>query len=164
MLESAAVAQEFVAQVGRRYQESHPGGGSLPLPDNVRAVQDLYAALCRGDFDAAGRHLTEDVEFDIAGVAPAEFVRQVRGREAMDAVLRQNFAAVEGQRPEAEHVIWQGDMVSIFGRESGRERATGQLYDARWLHVLILRGGLVARVHQYIAHVSYAPAAEPHVA
>jgi ketosteroid isomerase-like protein len=162
MLKSEAVAQEFVAQVGRRFEQGYADADArLAAAENVRTVQEMYAAVCAGDYDRAVGRLADDVEFEMIGPAPAECVRKVRGKEALAAALRQNFAAVEEQQPDVEMVVAEGNMVSVFGRERGRVRDDGRAYLARWLQVFILRGDRIGRIREYIAYVSYGEGTEP---
>jgi len=160
MIESAAIAQQFIAQVADcfRQQASAHNQDSAEWR-NIRATQQLYAALCGGEFETVASLMADDVQFDIEGASPVEFIRQVRGRHEMASAFRQNFAAVEGQHPKVQQVVAQGNMVSVFGHERGWVRANRRSYDVHWVHVFQFENGQVVRIRQTIGPIAYGTSA-----
>ena len=156
MIESASIAQQFVAQVAERFRQQ-PAAADDDSAEwrNIRTTQQLYKAICAGEFEAVVALMSEDVQLDIEGPGPVEFVRQVRGRQQMASVLRHNFATVADQQPEAQQVLAQGNMVSVFGYERGWMRADQRTYEVHWVHVFQFENGQVVRIHQTIGPITY---------
>src|ERR1035438_7055611 len=85
-----------------------------------------YGAIIRGDFDALGDSMTDHVELNICGFGPID--GPWRGRSAMVAAARKNYAQVENQQPEIERMIVQGDSIAVLLPESGMFKSTGLAY------------------------------------
>ena len=118
--------------------------------ENVKTVQDAYAAFSRGDIPAILDLLSEDVTWHMPG--PTEiipFAGRYEGREGVGRF----FAALDGaesvERFEPQEFIAQGDKVVVLGRYTGRIRANGQADDIEFVHVFTIRDGKIARFRQY---------------
>jgi len=79
---------------------------------------------------SAGLRVTNDSKgFLIPHGATAKGSRATELRRA----LQQNFASVVEQQPQITKVFVEGDTVVLFGRERGRLRTTGELYDVEFV-------------------------------
>ena len=120
--------------------------------DNLRIVQEGYAAFGRGDVAAALSSYADDIDWAMPGspeVVP--YAGRRRGREQVA-----QFYATFPQTEEVEHLelqdfIARGDQVLVFGRYKGRVKSTGRSYTKDFIHVVTLRGGKVVKFREYVA-------------
>jgi ketosteroid isomerase-like protein len=144
------------ASATARLQEALNDATAPPASDpahaHIKSVQSQIEAISRGDFDAVLTQAAPDVTLDI--FAPPEFawIRHAQGAAALRKAVEQNFGAVEDQRPEITSVYSQGDAVVLFGRERGRIRATGQLYDIEFVQRYTFRDERLIAVRIIAAH------------
>src|SRR5438105_2262310 len=75
--------------------------------DLQTVLHGVYTAIIQGDFEAAAQSMTDDVELNICGFGPMD--GNWRGRKDVIDATRKNFALVDGQQPEVDSVISQGD-------------------------------------------------------
>jgi uncharacterized protein len=127
--------------------------------DNVRLVRDIYRAVARQDFQGALDFLADDIELEILGPPALPFSGSWRGRAEVATALAKNFAHLEDQRPEVQHLVAQGDTVIVFARERGRLVATGLPYDIHWVQLFQFRDGKLARFREICDHTSLLTAA-----
>src|ERR1043166_8231757 len=118
--------------------------------ENVKTVQDAYAAFSRGDINAILELLAEDVSWTVPGPGDiVPFAGRYEGREGVGRF----FAALDGaesvERFEPQEFIAQGDKVVVLGHYIGRIRANGQADDIEFLHVFTVRDGKIAGYRQY---------------
>lgn len=106
---------------------------------NVRLIQNLIMAIGRGDLTAVGEMLADDVRLEILGPDELPFIRQAKGRAQMLEAIKENFEAVQDQRPRIEAVIAQGDTVIVMMEEEGEVRATGKKYRINGIQRFIIR-------------------------
>src|SRR5580698_3902358 len=95
---------------------TRPAAANLAT-DPQAVLHAAFDAIIRGDFDAFGESLTEDVELNIYGFTPMN--GNWRGRNEVVAATRKNFAELEHQQPTIEGMISQGDSIAVLLRESG---------------------------------------------
>jgi ketosteroid isomerase-like protein len=118
-------------------------------PENIRAIEELYAAFGRADLPFILDMVAEDVEWQHPRPADIPWGGNRRGREE----VAQFFAAI-GERLEVEEFspeqfVAQGDQVIVFGRERMRTRSTGRVYQGKWVHAFKLRGAKIAQFREY---------------
>jgi ketosteroid isomerase-like protein len=75
-----------------------------------------------------------------------------RGRDAVVAATRTNFARLDGQKPEIIDMIAQGDKIAVLLRESGVIASTGQAYSVRGVQWFTFVGGKIKRIEEIIAN------------
>ena len=68
--------------------------------DPQTVLHAAHAATIRGDFDALGESMTDDVELNICGFGPIDGVW--RGRSAVVAAARKNYGQVETNSPRSK--------------------------------------------------------------
>jgi ketosteroid isomerase-like protein len=112
----------------------------------IRSVERQIEAIGRGDLEGAIANAAPDVLLEI--FAPDEFnwVRRAQGVDQLRRAIAHNFGSVEDQRPELLNVITDGNTLVLFGRETGRVRATGHAYDMQFVHRFTFRGDQLASI------------------
>jgi ketosteroid isomerase-like protein len=117
--------------------------------DPQAILHAAYAAIIRGDFDAFGEWVTDDVEFNLSGFGPME--GSWRGRTEVVAATRRNFALVDAQQPEVDGMISQGDSAAILLRESGKLKSTGETYRIRGVQWFTFANGKIRKIDEVIS-------------
>lgn len=117
---------------------------------HVAALQGIFAAVGRGDFDAYAEACHDDVELDIAGPPSVPLVGVWKGRDEVVAATRRNFGMLDAQQPEVESLSAQGDHVVVILRERGRYIATGADYRWRAAQVFTFEAGKLRRIREII--------------
>ena len=119
--------------------------------DPQAVIHAAYDAVIRGDYDAFGESLTEDVELNISGFAPMNGTW--RGRNEVVTATRKNFAEVEHQEPTIEAMICQGDSIAVLLRESGTLKSTGKAYSIRAVQWFTFSDGKIKKIEELAASV-----------
>jgi ketosteroid isomerase-like protein len=118
--------------------------------DNVRIVQEAYAAFQRGDIQAVLDTLTDDVEWITPG--PPDLMPVAGNRHGRNEVA-QFFSTLsdteEVELFEPQEYIAQGDKVVAFVKYRGRVKATGRTAESDLVHVFTMREGKVAGFREY---------------
>lgn len=120
----------------------------LEEASNVRLIQSLIMAIGRDDLTAVGEMLADEVRLEILGPDELPFIREAKGRAQMLEAIKENFGAVQDQRPSIEGVIAQGDTVIVMLEEEGKVRATGKRYKIKGMQRFIIREGKVELVEE----------------
>lgn len=117
----------------------------------VDVVQQVFAALGRGDIDAFMSYFTDDVVLDLHVPEEFQFRKYAEGaREARELVLM-NFQLLESQAPQIIGLVAQGDTLMLTLREIGVIRATGQPYSVEAAMRFTFRGGKIWRFSEIAA-------------
>ena len=125
----------------------------LEEASNVRLIQTLITAIGRDDLTTVGEMLAKDVRLEILGPDELPFIREANGRAEMLEAIRQNFGAVQDQRPRIESVIAQGETVIVMLEEEGEVRATGKRYRIKGMQRFIIREMKVELVEELFVSV-----------
>jgi ketosteroid isomerase-like protein len=139
-------ASSFLATVG-----TAAAAVSQDVSDPQAVLHTVYAAIVKGDFDAASQSMTEDVELNICGFGPMNGTW--RGRTEVVEATRKNFALLAGQQPEVDAMIAQGDCVAVLLRESGVLKSTGQPYSIRGVQWFTFVDGKIRRIDEIVASI-----------
>jgi ketosteroid isomerase-like protein len=116
----------------------------------VALVESQFAAIASGDYDAFRATLADDVEMENVGPSTLPFSGSWKGPVEVTAAVKRHFAMIEDQRPEVQTVVAQGDTVVVTGRELGKYRPTGRVYDIHFVQFFTIRGGKLVRFRQVI--------------
>jgi ketosteroid isomerase-like protein len=119
--------------------------------DPQTILHAAYAAIIRGDFDALGKSMTDDVELNICGFPPID--GNWRGRNDVAAAARRNYAQIENQQPEIEAMISNDDSIAVLLRESDVLKSTKQAYSIRGVQWFTLADGKIKKVDQIAASI-----------
>jgi ketosteroid isomerase-like protein len=128
------------------------------MTDQVAAARRLYEAFAARDVEALRDALAEDFVGAVSDGMPLGVGGEHTGREAMiRGVWSKVFAAYE-MDVDAERFYPSGeDHVVAVGHYRGTARATGQPMEATFAHVLTIRDGRIARLHQITDTARWAP-------
>jgi ketosteroid isomerase-like protein len=72
---------------------ARPGATDASSNDPQTVLHAAYAAIIRGDFDALGESMTDDVELNICGFPATD--GNWRGQNDVVAAARKNYAQIE---------------------------------------------------------------------
>jgi ketosteroid isomerase-like protein len=117
--------------------------------DPQTVLHSAFDAIIQGDFDAFGRTLADDAELSVRGFGPLDGTW--RGRDAVIAATRKNFALLANQKPQIESMISQGDRVAVLLRESGIYKSSGQSYSVRGVQWFTFVEGKIRKIEEIIA-------------
>jgi len=117
--------------------------------ENIRTVQEIYAAFGRGDIPALLGAVADDVEWSIAGPPEVPHAGKRRGREEVARFFPVLAETEEFLQFEPREYIAQGDQVVVLGFLRSRVRATGRTYDNEWAMVWTVKDGKVTRFRTY---------------
>jgi ketosteroid isomerase-like protein len=119
--------------------------------DPQAVLHAAYDAIVRGNFEAFGETVTEDVELNICGFGALDGAW--RGRSEVVEATRRNFALIGIQQPEIEGMIRQGDSVAVLMRERGTFKATGQAYSIRAIQWFTFASGKIRKIDEIVASI-----------
>jgi hypothetical protein len=95
--------------------------------------------------------MTDDVELNICGFPAID--GNWRGRIAVVAAARKNFAQIENQQPEIEAMISQGESIAVLLTESGVFKSTGQAYSIRGVQWFTFADDKIKKIDQIVASI-----------
>ena len=137
-----------------------------PHPESSQANREtlhlVYDAVIRGDFNAFGKSLADDVELDIRGLASMD--GNWRGRERVVEAARANFSQLADQKPEIESMLSGNNSIAVLFRESGVFKLDGRNYRFRVVQWFTFAEGKVKRIDEIVASSNQAdrsPVASP---
>jgi len=118
--------------------------------ENVRVVQEMFAAFGQGDIPGVLDRLGDDIEWRIAGPSELPYAGIHRGRDEV-AKFFQTFGQVaEFEVFEPQEYFAKGDKVVVLGHERQRVRTTGQVVETEWAMVFVVRDGRITKFHNYV--------------
>lgn len=141
----------FLDQLMRIFRSGATAPISAEQEELVEKVRVLYGCIIRGDFEALGELMTEDVCLDIDAPSMPAFHGTTHGRAEVLATIERNFAQVDEQVPEVREVVVQGETVVVLSRESGQVSADGQAYLFSWLQFFTFREGRLCLIRERIS-------------
>src|SRR6185295_8997859 len=100
--------------------------------DNVKVVQDAYAAFGRGDLPGILERLAEDVDWEFKGPSTVPWAGHWRGRANVRDFFVKLAGAVEAQEFEPKQYVAQGDDVIAIGRYAATAKSTGKPFEVEW--------------------------------
>jgi ketosteroid isomerase-like protein len=118
--------------------------------ENERVVQEMYTALGRGDIPGVLDTLSDDIEWRIAGPSELPYAGLHRGRDEVAKFFETFGQASEFEMFEAQEYFSRGDKVVVLGHERQRVKATGNMVETEWAMVFTVRGGKIARYHNFV--------------
>jgi ketosteroid isomerase-like protein len=119
--------------------------------DPQDVLHAAYDAIIKGDFDALGESMTDDVNLNICGFPTID--GNWRGRNDVIAAARKNYGQLENQQPEIEAMISHGDSIAVLLSESGVLKSTRQAYSIRGVQWFTFADGKIRKVDQIIASI-----------
>jgi hypothetical protein len=126
--------------------------------DNISVVRGTYEAFQRGDIDAVLSSFAPDVTFYSPGGPEIPWAGARRGRDQVGQFFAQLDAALEFLDFAPEQFAASGDTVIVIGRDRVRVKASGDVLDEQWAHVMQVRDGQVADFREIIDTAALASA------
>ena len=117
---------------------------------NVKLVQDTYAAFQRGDIAGLLNNLDNNVDWSIQGpkdIIP--FIGHLHGRDQVAKFFSTLAQSQDVEQFEPKTYIAQGDRVVALGHYRWRVKATGRKYESDFAHVFTIRNGKQAKFEEY---------------
>jgi ketosteroid isomerase-like protein len=127
-----------------------------PPGENIAVVRRLYEA--RGNPEVLRWVLAPDVRWEVAEGFPHSDV--YFGLAGVADFFTRLFSDFEDWHTEPSEFFEAGDRVIAMGKYSGRAKATGKSFEARFAHVWTIRDGVIARLQQCADTVQVARALE----
>jgi uncharacterized protein len=125
---------------------------------NIVAVRRLYEA--RGNPDIVKTVLAPDVRWEVVEGFPYSGVYQ--GLNGVSDFFTRLFGDFEDWHTEPAEIFEAGDRVIGLGFYSGRAKASGRPFKARFAHVWTIRDGVIVRLQQCADTVQLAKALRQH--
>lgn len=122
--------------------------------EQIATIEQQIAAISRGDFEAALRHASSDVELEIYAPQEFPFIKRAHGAGELRAAIEHNFGSVEDQQPVIANVVVQGNVVVLFGSERGRIRSTGADYHVEFVHRFTFDDGALRNIRIIVARAA----------
>ena len=116
---------------------------------NLRTVQEVFAAFGSGNLPAMLALMSEDIEWQVKGPSVVPYAGERRGHAGVNDFFTQLGGAVEFSRFETQEFIAQGEQVVVLGSETARVRSTGRSFDNDWAIVFTFDAAKIARVRIY---------------
>jgi ketosteroid isomerase-like protein len=121
----------------------------MSTEENKRVVQTVFEMFGRGDVPGLLELITDDAEWAAPGPESVPYFGERRGREGALEFFKNLGSSVEFESFEPGDLIAEGDRVVALGRERGRVRSTGKVFDNAWALVFTIREGKVAGFRCY---------------
>jgi ketosteroid isomerase-like protein len=126
--------------------------------DNLKAVQQAYAAFLQGDIATVIDACTDDVVWEAPGPKEVPQAGLFNGKNGVADFFRILGDTEEVQFLETEAFFASGERVVVLGHYSARVKATGRTAQTDFVHSFVMRGGKVAKYRQYYDTAQYAQA------
>ena len=127
--------------------------------DNLKLVQQFYAAFKTGNIKGVLSTFTDDVCWSIPGpknIMP--FVGQRQGHEHVAQAIAKFAEMQEAEQFEVQGFVAQGDKVVAFGHYRWRVKSTGQSYESDFVHAFTISHGKVSGFQEYVDTQAWAAA------
>jgi ketosteroid isomerase-like protein len=139
-------------EYGEKFLQTTGSAATKEVSAPQTVLHAAYDAIIQGNFEAFGEKVTEDVELNISGFAPMD--GSWRGRDAVVAAARKNFALIGEQKPEIESMISQGDTIAVLLREKGVLKSNGQAYSIRGVQWFTFAEGKIKKIDEILTATS----------
>jgi uncharacterized protein len=128
------------------------------MPDQTAAARRLYEAFAARDLKALRDALADDFVGQVSHGMPLAVGGEHTGPEAMIRDVWSKVFETYEMHVDAERFYPSGDdHVVAVGHYRGTVRANGQPIEASFAHVLTIRDGRIAHLHQITDTASWAP-------
>ena len=117
--------------------------------ENVRKVQEIYAAFGRGDIPAILDAVAENVEWHHTGAPEVPYGKTRHGRQGAAQFFTELSDHIEVLEFEPREYVSDGETVIALGSWGGRAKRTGRSFRAEWAMVWKFSGGKVVYYRAY---------------
>jgi uncharacterized protein len=125
---------------------------------NVRTVQEAYAAFKRGEIQGVLDTLTENIEWHTPGEGLFPQGGTHRGKESVGRFFQTIDATIVFGIFEPQTFVAQGDNVVAVGRYDGTVKATGQHFQSDFVMTFKFDGEKIVRYQEYMDTAALAQA------
>lgn len=122
----------------------------MPSETNRQLVAAIYSAFKAGDIPGLLDRLAEDVVWDVYGAPELPICGSWTGKASVAEWFDLLGGTSEVTLFEIDHIVAEGDLVAVFGRESGMVQATGRDYSIAWAHLWTLQDGRAVRFQDFL--------------
>lgn len=119
------------------------------MQDNVQLVQQIYAAIGRGDVPAVIDMMADDIEIHVPGPSEIPFAGTYRGHEGVGQYFHAIGTNTDILQFEPRDFIAQDDQVVVVGDERLRSKSTDRSWETGWAMVWTVRDGKVAVLREF---------------
>ena len=118
--------------------------------ENVKIVQDAYAAFEQGDIEKLASMFGEDADWFVPG--PTAIIPSAGARHGRNEIAQ--FFRALGESEDIEEFVpkffvAQDERVITFGRTRTRVKATKRTYETEWTHVFTFRDGHIVNFREF---------------
>jgi uncharacterized protein len=117
--------------------------------ENVRVVQEMFAAFGKGDLATVLATLDDDVEWRLDGAPEVPYAGKRRGKAEVADFFFILATELQFERFQLDDFIAEADKVVVLGTERQRVKATGKSADNDWAMVFTLRDGKIVKFRAY---------------
>jgi len=121
----------------------------MSTPSNVELVQQVYAAIGRGDIPRVLDAMAEDVEIHVPGPPEIPFAGTFKGHAGVAAFFQAIGTNAEIHEFQPREFVAGDDAVVVLGRERLTARATAATWETDWAMAWTLRDGKVSLLREY---------------
>lgn len=119
------------------------------MQDNVQLVQQIYAAIGRGDVPAVIDMMADDIEIHVPGPSEIPFAGTYREHEGVGHYFHAIGTNTDILQFEPRDYIAQDDQVVVVGDERLRSKSTDRSWETGWAMVWTVRDGKVAVLREF---------------
>lgn len=117
--------------------------------DNVKIVQEMYAAFDRRDIATLLGHLSDDVEWMTPGSNAIPYAGRKQGRDQVARFFEQLAGSMVLEPFTIRKFVAQGDMVVVIGSYRGKTMPAGRDVQSDWAMTFELKNGKVVRFQEF---------------
>lgn len=117
---------------------------------NVKAVQECYAAYGRKDLDKFFACMTPDIDWELTDVPGVAFTGKRKGCEQIAEYFEQFDEKLTIREFTPKEFIAQGEKVVVLGHSAWTTKETNNDIESDWVHVFTLRDGRVSAFREYL--------------
>ena len=117
--------------------------------ENVRIVQEAYAAFMRGDIEAVLSTISDEITFYIPGPQQMPTAGTWRGLEGMRKFFATLASEIEFTQFEPQEYVASGDRVVVLGRYAGRIKSRNRQVASDWVMAWRMRDGKAVEFREY---------------
>jgi len=120
--------------------------------DNVKVVQEAYAAFGRGDVQGILDRLDDTIVWNAVYGAASQVPMggERRGKPAVGAFFKQVADNLNFSRFEPREFVATGDKVVTLGHYSAKASKSGRDFDSDFVMVFTLRNGKVTHFQEFL--------------
>src|SRR5574341_1151939 len=117
--------------------------------ENIKLVQDAYAAFGRNDMPGLLNHMTEDIDWHTFGPQELPTAGPRKGKLDVSRFFKEVGETWNFEKFEPREFIAQGNKVVALGLYSGTAKSKGGRFGCEFSHVFTLSNGKVVKFREY---------------